>query len=89
MYICQKHLQEYINTLKGHVENVESLADGLDTRMDTVEANYVQTSDSRLSNSRKCNNTFDSWSTARGNLKISYGTSLPGSGDDGSIFFLY
>lgn len=82
-------LEEYINMLKGHVENVESLADGLDTRMDTVEANYVQTSDSRLSNSRKCNNTFDSWSTARGNLKISYGTSLPGSGDDGSIFFLY
>lgn len=82
-------LEEYINTLKGHVENVESLAEGLDTRVDTVEANYVQTSDSRLTNSRQCNNNFDNWSTARSNLKVGYGTSLPGSADNGSIFFLY
>lgn len=84
-----EELETYINQLKSAVENVEDLAGGLDTRVDTIEDNYVQTSDSRLSNSRKCNNTFDNWSTARSNLKVGYGTSLPGSGDNGSIFFLY
>ena len=50
---------------------------------------YVKTNDSRLTNSRTCNNNFDNWNTARTNLKIGYGTSLPSSGDNGSIFFLY
>ncbi len=52
-------------------------------------SSYVQTTDSRLSNSRACNNTFDSWNTARTNLKVLYGTSLPVSADNGTIFFLY
>ena len=84
-----EELETYINALEGLVSDIETLASGLDTRVTTVENNYVATSDSRLSNSRTCNNSFDSWSTARGNLKITYGTSLPGSADDGSIFFLY
>lgn len=50
---------------------------------------YVRTNDPRLSDSRKCNNTFDSWNTARNNLKIGYGTTLPSTADNGSIFFLY
>ena len=79
----------YLNEAKSHIEALEGLMDGVDSRIDTIEGNYVQTSDSRLTNSRQCNNSFDSWSTARSNLKIGYGTSLPGSGDNGSIFFLY
>lgn len=55
----------------------------------TMPTDFVLNSDSRLSDSRPCNGTFDSWSTARSNLKISYGTSLPSGGEDGSIFFLY
>ena len=82
-------LEGYLNEAKTHIETLEGLMDGFDTRIDTIEDNYITTSDSRLTNSRQCNNSFDSWSTARSNLKISYGTSLPGSGDDGSIFFLY
>lgn len=69
----------------------ETLTEELDTAIATIpdSSNFVTTSDSRLTNSRKCNNTFDSWSTARTNLKISYGTTLPGSADNGSIFILY
>ena len=71
----------------------ETLTEELDTAISTLTAaiptNYVTTSDSRLTNSRKCNNTFDNWSTARGNLKVSYGTSLPSSADNGAIFLLY
>ena len=55
----------------------------------SIPTNYVTTSDSRLTNSRKCNNTFDNWSTARSNLKVTYGTSLPSSADNGAIFLLY
>lgn len=84
-----EQVEDYLEEAKLHIETLEGLMDGVDSRIDTIEGNYVQTSDSRLTNSRQCNNSFDSWSTARGNLKISYGTSLPGSGDDGSIFFLY
>ena len=73
-------LKTYLNTV---------LTEELDDAIATIPTDYVQTSDSRLTDSRTCNNSFDSWSTARTNLKISYGTSLPGSGDDGSIFFLY
>lgn len=54
-----------------------------------ISTDYVRTNDSRLSNSRQCNNNFDNWNTARSNLKIGYGTSLPSTADNGSIFFLY
>ena len=84
-----EELETYINTLQGLVSDIETLAGGLNTRVTTVANNYVATSDSRLSNSRQCNNSFDNWSTARSNLKVVYGTSLPGSADNGSIFFLY
>lgn len=73
-------LKTYLNT---------TLTEELDAALATIPTNYVSTSDSRLTDSRTCDNTFDSWSTARGNLKIGYGTSLPVSGDEGSIFFLY
>lgn len=73
-------LKDYLNT---------TLTEELDDVLATIPTNYVTTSDSRLTNSRTCNNNFDSWSTARTNLKIGYGTSLPASGDEGSIFFLY
>ena len=72
-------IEDYINnTLKTAIESLQS-----------ASSNYVTDDDSRLTNSRKCNNTFDNALTARGNLKISYGTSLPGTGEDGDIFFLY
>lgn len=67
----------------------DTLTEELDTKFSSITSDFVTTSDSRLSNSRQCNNYFDSWSTARTNLKIGYGTSLPGSADDGTIFFLY
>lgn len=73
----------------------DTLTEQVDAKFNSVIAsipdvsNFITNSDSRLTNSRRCNNTFDNWSTARGNLKISYGTSLPSSADNGSIFFLH
>lgn len=73
----------------------EYLNDTLTTEVDTALAsipsstNIVTTDDARLTNSRQCNNSFDSWSTARSNLKILYGTSLPSTADNGTIFLLY
>lgn len=67
----------------------ESLTEELDTAIAGIPSDYVHTNDSRLTNSRQCNNNFDSWSTARSNLKIGYGTTLPSSADNGSIFLLY
>jgi hypothetical protein len=65
------------------------LTSELDLVLATIPTNYVANNDARLTNSRQCNNSFDNWSTARSNLKIGYGTSLPSSADDGSIFLLY
>lgn len=69
----------------------ETLTEEIDEALETIPdvSNFVVNTDSRLTNSRQCNNSFDSWSTARENLKISYGTTLPQSADNGSIFFLY
>ncbi len=75
------------NTIKAYINEV--LTEELDDITIPDVSNFVRNDDSRLSNSRQCNNTFDSWETSRSNLKIGYGTSLPSSGDDGSIFFLY
>lgn len=75
------------NTIKAYINGV--LTEELDDITIPDVSNFVLTTDSRLSNSRQCNNTFDSWETSRSNLKIGYGTSLPSTGDDGSIFFLY
>lgn len=68
-----------------------TLTEELDTKLATIPStdNFVTTSDSRLTNSRQCNNTFDNWNTSRTNLKITYGTTLPSSADNGAIFFLY
>ena len=75
--------------IKAYLNN--TLTSELDTALATIPdpSNFVLTSDSRLTNSRQCNNSFDSWSTARSNLKITYGTTLPSSADNGSIFLLY
>ena len=71
-----EEIEGYLRQAKSHIEAIEN--------MDLVEDD-----DSRLTNSRRCNNTFDSWSTSRSNLHITYGTSLPETGTDGDIFFLY
>jgi hypothetical protein len=71
-----EEIEGYLRQAKSHIEAIEN--------MDLVESD-----DTRLSNSRRCNNTFDNYLTARGNLKISYGTELPSTGEDGDIFFLY
>ena len=68
-------LEGYLTEHKTHIENLEDTA--------------VATTDSRLSNSRQCNNSFDNYLLARSNLKISYGDTLPATGTDGDIFFLY
>lgn len=69
----------------------ETLTEEIDEIVETIpdSNNFVTTSDSRLTNSRQCNNTFDNWNTSRTNLKITYGTTLPNSADNGAIFFLY
>lgn len=73
--------------IKSYLNN--TLTQELDLALATIPTNYVANNDSRLTNSRQCNNNFDNWATARSNLKIGYGTSLPKSGDEGSIFLLY
>lgn len=75
--------------IKSYINN--TLTSELDTALATIPdtSTFVQTTDSRLTNSRQCNNSFDSWSSARVNLKISYGTTLPDIADNGSIFLLY
>lgn len=84
--------------IKSYLNN--TLSEEIDTSLATmntsinqisgrISTDYVRTNDSRLSNSRQCNNNFDNWNTARSNLKIGYGTSLPSTADNGSIFFLY
>lgn len=50
---------------------------------------FISGSDYRLSNSRQCNNNFDNSLSARANLKIKSGTSLPGTVEEDCLFFLY
>lgn len=75
-------IKTYLNT---------TLTTEVDTALATIPdtSNFVETTDSRLSDSRQCNNFFNSWSAARSNLKIGYGTTLPTLAENGSIFFLY
>lgn len=79
-------IKDYLNnTLTGEIDTIISTISG-----DIPDiSSFVLTTDSRLSNARQCNNTFSNWETARGNLKVNYGTSLPSTADNGSIFFLY
>lgn len=80
-------IKEYINgTL---IPEVEGYLNQAKTHIENLEENAVLDNDSRLSDSRTCNNTFDNYLIARSNLKISYGNSLPATGEDGDIFFLY
>lgn len=71
-------LKTYIN---------DKLITDVNTELQTLETTV--NNDPRMTNSRTCNNTFDTWSTARSNLKITYGTSLPETADNGAIFLLY
>ena len=80
-------IKDYINNTL--IEEIEGYLRQAKSRMETIENNYVENEDSRLTNSRRCNNTFDNYMTSRTNLHITYGTSLPSTGEDGDIFFLY
>lgn len=73
------------------IEETEAYVNNnLKTAIESLQnAGFITSSDPRLTNSRKCNNTFDNWSTSRENLHITSGTSLPSTGEDGDIFFLY
>lgn len=71
-----EEIEGYLRQAKSHIEAIESL-------------DLVEDDDSRLTNARQCDNTFISYLDARTNLHITYGTSLPESGTDGDIFFLY
>lgn len=59
------------------IKTVDGSGSGLDA--DTVDgiqgSSIVQTSDSRLTNSRTCNNSFDNPTTARSNLSLGTGNS--------------
>lgn len=54
-----------------------------------IEENFISNYDERLNNSRKCNNEFDNYLTARDNLKIKAGTTLPGTVEEDCFFFVY
>ena len=75
--------------IKSYINN--ELTEELDEVIENIPSTegFVRNDDARLSDSRKCNNTFDNWNTARTNLKVSYGTTLPSNADNGSLFFLY
>lgn len=77
------------STIKTYLN--ETLTTEVDTLFSNLpdSTNFVETTDSRLSNSRQCNNNFDSWSASRTNLKILTGTSLPSTAENGTIFLLY
>ena len=80
-------IKDYINNTL--IEEIEGYLRQAKSHIETIENNYVENEDSRLTNSRRCNNTFDNYMTSRTNLHITYGTSLPSTGEDGDIFFLY
>ena len=71
-------IKEYLN---------ETLIPELEKEVSSDE--YVKSNDSRLTDSRKCNNSYDNPLIARENLKIKYGNVLPEDAEDGTIFFLY
>lgn len=63
-----------------------------DTLLQELEFSFgdcLNKDDVRLTNSRKCNNEFDNAITARENLKIKSGTSLPSVVEENCLFFLY
>jgi hypothetical protein len=84
-------IKNYINnTITEELdEEITTINNSITSITQSLPTDYVRTTDTRLTNSRTCNNTFDNWSTARSNLKVGYGASLPSSADDGAIFFLY
>mgnify|MGYP001623689356 FL=1 len=59
------------------------------TLIPEIEEEFISDDDIRLKDSRKCNNQFDSPTTARDNLKIKTGTSLPGTVEEDCIFLVY
>lgn len=54
-----------------------------------IEKKFIDENDSRLVDSRKCNNEFNNPTTARDNLKIKTGTSLPDIVEEDCIFLVY
>lgn len=54
-----------------------------------IEEKFIDENDSRLVDSRKCNNEFNNPTTARDNLKIKTGTSLPDIVEEDCIFLVY
>lgn len=54
-----------------------------------IQAKCLDKNDSRLTDSRKCNNQFDNYTIARENLKIKVGSSLPSTVEEDCIFFVY
>ncbi len=59
------------------------------TLIPEIEEEFISDDDTRLTDSRKCNNQFDNPITARDNLKIKTGTSLPGTVEEDCIFLVY
>ena len=86
-----RDIKSYLNnTLTQELDDdIVTINNSITSVRNAIPTNYVANNDSRLTNSRQCNNNFDNWAAARSNLKIGYGTSLPSWGDEGSIFFLY
>jgi len=71
------------NDIKNYINNE------LISEIDKQNLASIKGSDSRLTDSRRCNNNFDNYKIALSNLHINSGTKLPTTGEDGDIFFLY
>lgn len=86
-----RDIKSYLNnTLTQELDDdIVTINNSITSVRNAIQTNYVANNDSRLTNSRQCNNNFDNWAAARSNLKIGYGTSLPSTADEGSIFLLY
>ena len=59
------------------------------TLTEEAEKNFIGDDDERLGDSRKCNNEFDNYLTARENLKIKAGMTLPETVEEDCFFFVY
>lgn len=72
------------NDIKDFLNNelIPSLEEGIN------KDDYIKDDDSRLSDSRKCNNEFDNFKTARENLKIKVVSSTSEMTDADTIYLL-
>lgn len=75
------------NDIKDYLN--DTLLPELDEKFDNSGDGFIKDDDPRLTDSRKCNNTFDNPLTARENLKIKIVTSDDQMTDNDTIYLKY